>query len=130
MAEAIVLFDGVCNLCNGAVQWLIKRDKKKVLRYASLQSEYGAEFLKEAKLPVETDSIILVCGNEVLTESAAIIKIAQLLGFPYNLAAAGKCLPPGWRNVIYRWIAKNRYKWFGKREECMLPTADTQKLFL
>lgn len=130
MAEAIVLFDGVCNLCNGAVQWLIKRDKKQVLRYASLQSEYGVEFLREAKLPAETDSIVLLCGNEVLTESDAVLKIAKLLGFPYNMAVAGKCLPRSWRNVIYRWVAKNRYKWFGKRAECMLPTAETRRLFL
>ena len=110
----IILFDGVCNLCNDTVNFIMKRDRKKQFRFVALQSEAG-KFLKEKfDIPSSTDSVILIFQNQIVTESDAAIKIAWLLPFPWKLAVVFNFIPKKIRDKMYRWVAKNRYKWFGK----------------
>ena len=116
----IVLFDGICNLCNGAVNFILKRDKKKQFRFVALQSDEGKNLISKFKIAPETDSVILILYNQVYTESDAAIEISKLLPAPCNWFSAFKVTPKKLRNRIYKWIAKNRYRWFGKRETCRI----------
>lgn len=127
----IILFDGICNLCNSAVIFVIKRDKKDVFRFAALQEELGTALLKKHKIdPAETDSIILVDGDKAYTKSTAALHIARQLGGWYRLLYGFIIVPVFLRNWIYDYIAKNRYTWFGKRETCMIPTPALRSKFL
>ena len=114
----IILFDGICNLCNGAVNFILKRDIKKQFQFEALQSERGKKLIANFEIAPETDSIILIINNQVYTESDAAIEIARLLPAPWNWFSTFKIIPPKFRNGIYKWIAKNRYRWFGKKETC------------
>lgn len=128
----IILFDGVCNLCSGAIQFVIKRDKNKIFRYTSLQSELGRQLLKERKIdPKKTDSIILIQPNIAyyIKSSAALQASKKLNGF-YPLLSIFLIIPRHIRDWIYDFIAKNRYKWFGKKETCWIPTPELKELFL
>lgn len=116
--KPVILFDGVCNLCNSAVNFILKRDKKKQFRFVSLQTERGAEVIAKFEISPETDSVILIFDNRAYTESDAAIEIARLLPTPWNWFLVFKIIPEKLRNRIYKWIAKNRYRWFGKRETC------------
>jgi predicted DCC family thiol-disulfide oxidoreductase YuxK len=116
----LILFDGVCNLCHAAVQWIVKRDRSGRFRFAPLQSE-AARAALGGRMDSLPDSIVLIDEAGMHTESEAAIRIATQLGFPYSLARAGRMLPRAVRDAAYRWIARNRYRWFGKREACALP---------
>ena len=116
----IVLFDGICNLCNGAVNFILKRDKRKQFQFVALQSEKGEELFTKTGIAQEADSIILILNNQVYTESDAAIEIAKLLPAPWNWFSAIKIIPKKLRDGIYKWIAKNRYRWFGKRKTCRI----------
>ena len=127
----IILFDGVCNLCNGAVAFIIKRDKKSVFKFAALQSEIGAKLI--AKFNIDTqkvDSIILIDGDEYYEKSSAALHIAKHLSGAYPLLFGFMVVPKFIRNSVYDYVAKNRYKWFGKKESCMIPTAELKSKFL
>lgn len=126
----IVLFDGVCNLCNSSIQFIIERDKENKFKFASLQSEFGQEFLKKNQLNTnEFNSIILVDGSEYFTESTAAIKIGQeLKGLKWLKILL--ILPKFLRDFVYKIISKNRYKWFGKQDNCWLPTPELKEKFL
>ncbi len=127
----IVLFDGVCNMCSAGVGWMIARDKREVFRFASLQSEAGRAALVAAGAPKDLpDSVILIHDGRVLSCSDAAIGIGVLLGFPWSLARVGMVLPRFVRDGAYRWVARNRYRWFGKQEACMVPTAALRGRFL
>jgi predicted DCC family thiol-disulfide oxidoreductase YuxK len=127
----IVLFDGVCNLCNSSVQFIIKRDKKKQFRFASLQGNYGQEFLKKHSLPADNfNSFILLEDDEVYTRSTGALRMLKHLGGGWSLFYTFIILPKFIRDAVYNWVARNRYKWFGKREECMIPTPDLKERFL
>ena len=130
MDHAIVLFDGYCNLCNGSVNFLITHDKHKKLRYAALQSEVGQKIKSHLPIPDETDSIILIHNHVVWLESDAVLKTCQLLPYPYKAFGMLTAIPASWRNHLYRWIAKSRYKWFGKQENCRVPDEEVKGLFL
>lgn len=119
----IVLFDGVCNLCNGAVQFIIKRDKKDYFHFASLQSDIGNLLLADKDLS-NIDSIIFIEKGEIYYYSTAILKIARHLSGFYALLYIFIIIPPFIRDGLYRFVARNRYKWFGKQEndQCLLPT--------
>ncbi|MCT6869600.1 DCC1-like thiol-disulfide oxidoreductase family protein [Apibacter sp.] len=132
MKKYIILFDGVCNLCNSTIQFIIKRDKKNLFKFSSLQSEFGQNFLKDRNLSTKDfNSIILYeTGIAYYTKSTAVIKIAQKLGFPYNLLSVFLILPALIRNPIYSYLARNRYSWFGKKESCMVPTPENMKKFI
>lgn len=119
--KSILLFDGVCNLCNGLVRFILKRDKMKQFDFVALQSKKGKEFIESYEIPQETDSVILIYKNSVYMESNAAIKISQLLPAPWSWAVVFKIIPKTWRDKMYRWVAKNRYSWFGKSEMCNLP---------
>lgn len=116
--KPILLFDGHCNLCNGTVDFILKRDKKKLFRFGALQSGSGGELVRRFQIPKETDSVILILNNEVFIESDAAIEIARLLPAPWKWFGIFKYIPKKLRDRIYRWIAKNRYRWFGKRTDC------------
>jgi predicted DCC family thiol-disulfide oxidoreductase YuxK len=127
----IVLFDGVCNLCNRSVQFIIKKDKKKQFLFASLQGKTGGGFLKKIDLPANVfNSFILIEGENIYTKSAAALRIAKQLGGGWKLLYGLMIIPRFIRDAVYNLIAKNRYKWFGKRDECMIPTPELQERFL
>ena len=127
----IILFDGVCNLCNTSVQFVLKRDKKKRFLFASLQGKAGQEILKQFNLPADIfNSFILLEGNRVYTRSAAALRVARLLSGGWKLLYSLIIVPKFIRDAVYNWIARNRYKWFGKREECMIPTPELKERFL
>ncbi len=126
----IVLFDGVCNLCNRTVDFILKRDKKKQFRFAALQSETGQVVKKKLSIPDEIDSVVLILKGIAFYESDAALEIARLLPAPWKWAMAFKMAPATWRNSIYRWIARNRYHWFGKKTVCRVPTNEEKTVFL
>lgn len=128
----IILFDGVCNLCNGAVLFVIKRDKKDTFRYAALQSDIGQKLTKERGIDTEkVDSIVLIePGVAYYTKSTAALKIAMDFGGIWKLLYIFTWLPEGFRNRIYDYVAANRYKWFGRKDECMIPTPELKSKFL
>jgi len=130
--KKIILFDGVCNLCNNFVQYVIKRDKKDVFRFVALQSDLGVKILKHIGVnPQETDSIILYePGIAYYYKSTAAIEIARHLGGFVSLGIIFKIIPAALRNPIYDYVAKNRYKWYGKKESCMIPTPELKAKFL
>jgi predicted DCC family thiol-disulfide oxidoreductase YuxK len=128
----LILFDGVCNLCNTSVQYVINHDKKNMFLFTALQSDVGQQIIKEHHLDTtKTDSIILYSEEQKLSyKSTAALKIAKQLGFPTNLMTVFFIIPAFIRNWVYDYISKNRYKWYGKREECMVPTPELQNKFL
>ncbi|ANI89205.1 thiol-disulfide oxidoreductase [Arachidicoccus ginsenosidimutans] len=128
----IVLFDGVCNLCNGAVQFIIRHDKRNVYKFASLQSGFAKEFLTkhDIKIAEPPQSILLIRDDKIYKESSAALHIAQKLNGAWRLLSAFLIVPKFIRDSVYRFIARNRYKWFGKRESCMIPTKELRERFL
>jgi len=128
---AVVLFDGVCNLCNGLVSYLIARDSDGRLQFAALQSDAGQELLTRHGLPTEGfDSFVLVEGDQLYTKSDAAIRVAELLGWPYRAARVGRLIPGGLRDSVYDVVADNRYDWFGRKDQCMIPEDDVSDRFL
>lgn len=128
----VVLFDGVCNLCNGAVNFLIGRDPRRRLRFASLQSAAGQELLKAHGLePGRMDSLVCIAGGRAHLKSAGLIAIARGLGGGWRLAAlAASVLPRFLRDWCYDRVAANRYRWFGRRKVCRVPEAGLLHRFL
>ena len=128
----IVLFDGVCNLCDASVQFIIRHDKNDVFRYATLQRVTGTEIQRIHNIDTsKLDSIILYTPEmEVFYKSTAALKIAKKLKFPISILSVGLLLPRFIRDKIYNYIAKNRYQWYGKKEECMIPTPELKSKFL
>jgi predicted DCC family thiol-disulfide oxidoreductase YuxK len=128
---AVVLFDGVCTLCNGLVSFLIPRDSDGRFQFAALQSDAGQELLTRHGLPTEGfDSFVLVEGEQVYTKSAAAIRVAELLGWPYRAARVGRLIPRGLRDSLYDVVADNRYDWFGRKDRCMIPDEDVSDRLL
>ena len=131
MANPIVLFDGVCNLCNGSVQFLIKRDREALFRFASLQSETGQKLQADLGMDSQAlDSVILVEDGRWYKESDAALRIARNLPGAWQLLTAFRIIPRPLRDAAYRLIARNRYRWFGKTETCWLPTPELRGRFL
>lgn len=130
--KKIILFDGGCNLCDSAVQFVIKHDKKDVFRFVALQSELGQQILKHIGInPANIDSVILYePGIAYYYKSAAALQIAKNLGGLLHFGTLFKIIPAGISNQLYDYIAKNRYKWYGKKEQCMIPTKDLKAKFL
>jgi predicted DCC family thiol-disulfide oxidoreductase YuxK len=131
----VLLYDGVCGLCNRTVQLILRFDKKKILRFASLQSEFGEQLKSKYPELKSVDSVVLVepiAGNreQVSTRSTAILRIFSYLGGMWRLLLIGYLIPRPIRDFLYNLIAKNRYKIFGKYESCWLPSADTNDRFI
>jgi len=133
-AEPVLLFDGVCNLCNATIRWIIKRDAKQQFRFASLQSEAARRAVAEADPTIAfdslPDSIVLIDQDGIHTHSAAALRVARRLGFPYSLATAWTVVPRPLRDAIYRLIARKRYRWFGRQDTCMVPAPGMADRFL
>ena len=130
--KQIILFDGVCNLCDSAVQMIIKHDTKDVFRFVALQSDLGQKIIQHLGINTQkTDSIILYQpGFAYHYKSEAVLEIAKNLGGIFYFAALFSILPTSVNNYIYEYVAKNRYKWFGKKDACLIPSKEIQAKFL
>jgi predicted DCC family thiol-disulfide oxidoreductase YuxK len=128
--SAIILFDGVCNFCNGSVQFIIKRDPTGYYTFASLQGEVGKKLLEEHQLGEYFDSFVLVENNKCFFGSEAAFRICRHLKGAWKFISVFTIVPKPIRDFFYHMISKNRYKWFGKRESCMIPTKEIRKRFL
>lgn len=127
----LILFDGVCNLCNSSVQFVIKRDSQKKFHFASLQSDCANEILSRFyKDTPNLNSFILVQKGKVYTRSTAALKVASQLSGPIQLMFLFIIIPPFLRNAVYDFIAARRYHWFGKKETCMVPDDSVKERFL
>ena len=131
ITNPVILFDGVCNLCNRSVQFVIRHDPKKHFRFASLQSEAARQLSIIYHIDTaETDSFILVENGKVSRYSTAALKVCTQLNGLWPLLYGLIIIPPFIRDAVYRYIARNRHKWFGRRDTCMIPSADTNDRFL
>lgn len=129
--SSIVLFDGVCLLCSSAVQFILRNDPKGVFHFASLQSETGQKLLAQHQLPQDRlSTIVLVEGDRAYTRSTAALRIARRLRGAWPLAYAAILIPAPLRNIGYRFVARNRYRWFGQTEHCMLPKPEHKHRYL
>jgi len=129
--KKIILFDGVCNLCNSSVHFIIKKDKKKQFLFTSLQSDAARDILLQFQLKnSELDSILLIKNGQVYQKSDAILKIVKHLNGIWKMSYGFIIIPKFIRDYVYIIIAKNRYRWFGKKEVCMIPTKELQMRFL
>ncbi|WP_248547863.1 thiol-disulfide oxidoreductase DCC family protein [Paenibacillus sp. FSL R10-2796] len=129
--KSIVLIDGVCHLCQGVVRFIIPRDPDAKFLFAPLQNEIAAKLMKESGLqPGQLNTVILLENGVYYTESAAALRIARKLRFPWPAAYVFILVPRPLRNALYRYVAKNRYRWFGRDEQCMLPTPEIKRRFL
>lgn len=131
LQHPIILFDGVCNFCNGAVNFVIKRDKKASVKFAALQSDAGQRILKQHYLPTgNMQTFIFIENNKVYSRSTAALKVCRHLKGLWPLCYGLIIVPAFIRDGLYNWIAKNRYKWFGHKQQCMIPTPEVKARFL
>lgn len=127
----VVLFDGVCNLCNGFVQFIIQRDPKARFRFGAMQSDQASELMRGHPLdPKDLSTVLYLRQGKVLSRSTAALYVLKDLGGWWSLAFVFIVVPPFIRNAVYGWVARNRYKWFGQRETCMIPTPELRSRFL
>ncbi|MCB0764650.1 MAG: thiol-disulfide oxidoreductase DCC family protein [Flavobacteriales bacterium] len=130
-AQHTILFDGVCNLCNRSVQFVIDHDPRGRFLFASLQSDVAETLLKGRAIPAEDqDSVVYLRKGRILLRSAAALYILKDLGGWWGLLFAFIIVPAPFRDMVYRWVGRNRYRWFGKREQCMVPTPELRERFL
>jgi len=129
--QPVILFDGVCNFCNNAVKFVLRRDKKKLILFSPLQSESGQRLLQQYHLgDNDMQSFIFIENGKAYTRSTAALKVCRHLKYLWPLCYGFMIVPRFIRDGIYDWIAKNRYKWFGVRQECMIPTPEIRARFL
>jgi predicted DCC family thiol-disulfide oxidoreductase YuxK len=129
--KPVIFFDGICNLCNGFVQFIIKHDKKANFRFAALQSDFAKQELSKKNITVEElSSVIILTEKGIFTKSTAALKIASQLNGFWKVAYIFIIIPKFIRDFVYDIIAKNRYKWFGKENHCMIPTPELKERFL
>lgn len=130
-SRTIILFDGLCYLCTGSVQFILRHDRKRKFLFASLQGKTGQELIKRLQLSAPSaDSFVLVEDGKAYQRSTAALRVARLLGGWWFLGCLFILVPRCLRDAVYDWIARNRYGWFGKREECWLPAPDVVERFL
>jgi len=129
--SSIVLIDGICNLCQGATKFIVRHDHCGRFHFASLQSHTGQTLLAKGGLPTDViNTIVLFQNGNYYTKSTAALRISRHLKFPWPLVYALIIIPRGIRDAIYQYIAKNRYRWFGKSDQCMLPSPELKGRFL
>lgn len=129
--KSILLFDGYCNLCSSAVQFMASREKNHHMHFTSLQSPVGRELLAHYGIdPATTDSLVLIENDKAYVKSGAALRTTRYMKGLYPLLKGLLIVPPFIRNFVYDFIAKHRYKWFGKAESCMLPDKDMARRFL
>lgn len=130
-AEAIVLFDGVCNLCNASVNFAIDRDPRGRIKFAALQSPLGQRLLAVHGLSTtDINTMVLITGGRAYTRSSAGLRMLSMLRMPWPLLYPLLIIPAPLRNLVYRLIARNRYRWFGHQEQCRVPTPELRERFL
>ena len=130
-SHPIILFDGLCHLCDGSVQFVIRQDRQGIFRFAPLQSRAGEVLLEKFGLlhnPI--DSFVLVYKGRAFTQSSAALQVLNLLPWYWKWTQVFRIVPPFIRNAVYRLIARNRYRWFGKRQQCMIPSPEVKSRFL
>ena len=131
MDRPIVLFDGVCNLCNGAVQFVIRRDRKKQFLFAALQSKTGSALMQQYGFTAgDLSSFILIEQDKAYNQSTGALRVAKKLSGLWPMLYGFIIFPKFIRDGVYGWIAHNRYKWFGKKDACMIPTPELKARFL
>jgi len=129
--ERIILFDGVCNFCNASINFVMDHDPKYRFKFAALQSDFAKEKLAKAGLNTnDFDSVVLIEGDKVYTRSTAALRIARLLSGAWPLMYGFVIVPPIIRNAVYDLVARNRYRWFGKSENCRLPSPEDRARFV
>lgn len=129
--QPIILFDGICNFCNNAVNFIIKRDKNSVLKFAALQSNIAHKILKNNNLPTaDLHSFVFIEKDKIFIRSTAALRVCRYLNGLWPLMYGLIIVPRFIRDSIYKWISKNRYRWFGKKEICMIATPDIKVRFL
>ena len=126
----IVVFDGVCTLCNSTVDFLIRNDRTGTLLFGSFQDEHIADLLKKHGVTSAPDSVYLIEGGVLYQESEAALRLVRYLGGAWRVFRVFAVVPAVLRNAIYRWVARNRYRWFGKRDVCRIPTQEERHRFL
>ncbi len=126
----VVLFDGVCNLCNASVQFLLRHERQPELRFASLQSDYGQSQMAHFGLGLVVESVVLIEGQRVYLRSAAALRLLRYLRFPWPLLQIIWLMPRPLRDLVYDWIGRNRYRWFGQLAACPLPTPELSHRFI
>ena len=127
----VILFDGVCNFCNSAINFVLKQDKKGIFRFAPLQSEAGQKLLQQYNLSTqEFDSFVLIDKGKVYKKSTASLQVMNKLPWYWKEVQLFRIIPTIFRDAIYDFIAKRRYKWFGKKDQCMIPTPEIRSRFL
>lgn len=129
--KPIILFDGICNLCDGVVQFIVRHDPNKKFLFTSLQSEAGQTLLKQYQLPLENfNSFLLIQDGKVYNKSTGALKVARQIKGVWKWLYIFIIIPTFIRDAVYSWIAKNRYEWFGKKDICMIPTPELKARFL
>ncbi len=126
----IVLFDGVCNLCSSAVQFILNHNPRKNLRFASLQSDFGQSQLIKFQLPVEVRTVVYLKGEKAFLRSDAALEICKELNGLYPILGVFTIFPKGLRDWIYNFIANHRYQWFGKKDQCWIPSPEFSERFI
>ena len=127
----IVVFDAHCLLCSGSVQFLLRHDNHRRLQFATIQSDIGSRLLEQAGISaIQPDSFVLVDDWRTWTETAAVLRVAHALGGPWRLAWIAWLIPYPLRDAVYRWVARNRYRWFGRRDVCFLPDPEDADRFI
>lgn len=129
--QPVILFDGVCNFCNSAVNFVIKRGKKGIIKFAPLQSDEAVKLLAQYNLPAQgMQTFVFIENNQSFTRSTAALRVCRYLYFLWQLMYGFIIVPRFIRDGIYDWIAKNRYKWFGQKSKCLIPTPEVRSRFL
>ncbi len=127
----VLLIDGHCNMCHGLAKFVVGRDKRAVFRFASLQSELGRRLLKEGGMPEDAlETFVMVDNGKYYTKSTAALRIGRKLGWPWSVAYPAIVVPRFVRDRVYRFVARRRYRWFGRSESCLLPTPEMRSRFL
>ena len=130
MSGPILFYDGVCNLCNGSVRFVLKRDRKQIFRFAALQSGYARDALARLGVTPELDTIYLLDGGLLYDRSSAALRIARQLRFPWPMMTVFLIVPKPLRDAVYNWVGRNRYRWFGRTDTCQIPDVDARNRFL
>jgi len=129
--KPIIIFDGVCNLCNGAIQFILKKDKDRQFHFAWLQSDFGKQQLSEQGLNSEfPETLILLRDQKVFQRSDAILEILRILPGIWRYIVIIRIFPKSVRDRLYNLVAKNRYRWFGRQQSCLMPTDDIRERFI
>ncbi len=130
-SKNVILFDGICNLCNDVVNLLLDLDKSNILYFSSLQSDFGQFVLQKFNLPTDNfNSFIFLKKGKIYQKSDGALEVCRTLGGFWKILYFFKIIPTFARNAIYEWVAQNRYRWFGKKEYCRVPTPNLQARFL